>query len=402
MGKGLEFCLCQRFDFLCFSSTDWYGWWGSRQQIMMRLAKRGHRVLFVEQLAGIEHLIKYPELRKRRLSRLKEGFLQVEKNINVISPPPLLPGRYYLGFINRINMLMIRWWIKPYIRRLGFRNPILWVYKPEHSALIGRMKEVLSVYHCIDEWTAGTTGRKRMQISGMDSKLASKVSMVLSNSLPSFNKKSQLNENTYRVPSGVDFQRFSQVTNPEYSVHPAIVNIPKPIIGYSGTINERLDYDALEFLAATRPEWSLVFVGDPYPWTMKAAQLHRLSRLSNVFFLGKFPHDEMPSLLKGMDVCILPYIDDERGYYRSPLKLYEYLAAGKPIVSMAHPEAKEFESVIQLAENKEDFIQKVQEEIGISSKKQTLLRQGIARKHSWEKRVDKIEDLLCQYIKNHE
>jgi hypothetical protein len=90
-----------------------------------------------------------------------------------------------------------------------------------------------------------------------------------------------------------------------------------------------------------RPGWSFVFAGDTFPWSRGAAPLRRLRSLPNCHLVGNLPYAELPALLKGLDVCLLPYVEDERAFYRSPLKLYEYLAAGRPVVATRHPEAVE-------------------------------------------------------------
>jgi glycosyltransferase involved in cell wall biosynthesis len=384
-----------KIDILCFSSTDWEGNWGSRQQVMLRFARRGYRVLYVEQLAGLEHLLRYPELRKRRLRRWREGLKTLDNNLWIASPPPFLPGRYYSLWINRLNSLIGSRWIRSYKDRLGFDKPLLWVYKPEHGGLLGKLGERLSVYHCIDEWTAGTAGRKRAVIASMETELLQKVDLVFANSPPIYENKRSLNPNTYRIPSGADVDLFSKALEPDYPVHPAIACLPRPRIGYSGTINERLDYAYLEHVARSRPEWSLVLVGDPYPWTLQAPPLQRLKTLPNVYFLGRFQFEEMPSLIKGMDICLLPYVRDERGHYRSPLKLYEYLAAGKPVVSIEQPEANEFAQVIYLASNPDEFVAHALDQDSPRRRKEWL---AVAQTNSWKHRVDTMEEIIQRVL----
>jgi glycosyltransferase involved in cell wall biosynthesis len=380
---------------LCFSSTDWGGIWGSRQQVMERFARRGHRVLYVEQLVGWEHLLRYPELRERKRQRWREGMRMIAENLWITSAPSLLPGRYYVAVINSINAWVVASWTRRAVRRLGFQSPILWLYKPEHSKLIGRFNERLCVYHCIDEWTAGTSGRKRQTIARLDAELVHKADVVFANSPPTYENKRRLNTNTWRIPSGVDVTLFAPATNPDFKEHPAIAQVPRPRIGYTGTINERLDYDILEHLARQRPGWSLVLIGDPYPWRMDAPPLRRLGALPNVFFLGKYPYSELPALLKGLDVCLIPYINDERGHYRSPLKLYEYLAAGKAVVSTEHPEVSEFREVVRIAQNPEDFVQQVEQAMAEDNPAAQDKRQRVARRHDWDRRVDQMEQIIA-------
>lgn len=388
-------------DILCFSSTDWEGLWGSRQQVMGRFARRGYRVLFVEQLSGFEHLLRYPGLRQRRYRRLREGLRKIADNLWIVSPPPLLPGRYYSLPINRINSWLTVNWLKRYLAKLSIASPLLWVYKPEHGGLISHFDERLSIYHCIDEWTVGTRGRKRATITRLESDLLTAVNLVFANSPPTYEKKRRFNANTFRLPSGADIEHFAQVMDPALSEHPALAGIPRPRIGYSGTINERLDYSYLEHLAHSHPDWALVLIGDPYPWRLDAPQIQRLKALPNTHFLGQHPFEQMPSLLKGLDVCLIPYVRDERGYYRSPLKLYEYLAAGKPVVSIDHPEARELEASIYLASTPEEFVTQIAEALQQDCPELQDERINVARGNSWDHRVDKMEAILIQTLKIH-
>jgi glycosyltransferase involved in cell wall biosynthesis len=388
----------QKPDILCFSSTDWEGVWGSRQQVMLRLARRGYRVLFVERPVGLEHLLRYQAFRKRKWRRWREGLRAVEENMWIVSLPPLLPGKYYSATVNRINQWLTLRWAKRYLGKLAFKRPILWLYNPEQGALLGQFGERLSVYHCIDEWTAGTTGRKRHTIRTLEIDLLRRVDVVFANSPPTYENKRRFNSRTYRIPSGADVENFAP--NPALDVHPAIARIPKPRIGYSGHVNERLDYTILEHLARQRLDWSLVFVGDTYPWTPGTPPLRRLCALPNVYLLGKRPFAEMPSLIKGMDVCLLPYVSDERGYYRSPLKLYEYLAAGKPVVSTEHPEAQEFAHEIYMASTPEDFLECVSQALEQDAPERQQRLVALAQPHSWDSRIDDMEKVIQDMLRN--
>lgn len=385
-------------DILCFSSTDWHGVWGSRQQVMMRFARRGYRVLFIERPAGLEHLLRYPDLRQRKFRRWWEGLRSVADNLWIASLPLLLPGRYYSVTINGINQWLTTCWARRYLHKLEFTSPILWLYNPEQGPLIGQFRERLSVYHCIDEFKVGTTGRKRRTIAELEAGLLRRVDVVFANSLLIYENKRWFNPWTYRIPSGADVERFAQALNPAVPVCSAIARLPQPRIGYIGHVNERLDYALLEYLARQRPAWSLVFVGDTYPWTLDAPPLRRLRALPNVYLLGKYPFAEIPTLVKGMDVCLLPYVGDERGRYRSPLKLYEYLAAGKPVVTTYHPEARELGSAVYLASTPEIFLERVAQALAQDSQERQRQRVAVAQAHSWDRRVDEMERILCEIL----
>ena len=385
-------------DILCFSSSDWEGAWGSRQQVMLRFAKLGYRVLYVEQLAGLEHWFRHPDLRQRRKQQHGTGVRKVDPNLWIVTPPWLLPGRYYTHAINQVNGWIIKKWIRPILAQMNFVQPLLWLYKPEHTILTGQFHEKLCIYHCIDEWTVGTRGRKKKVISDLEESLLTHASLVFANSQPTFNNKRRLNSNTYRIPSGVDVDLFKQALDQSTPVHPSLQSIPLPRIGYCGSINERLDYPLLESVVQRYPQYSFVFVGDTYPWPPNAPLLEILKSYPNVYFTGKFPFFEMPSLLKGFQVCLLPYVNDERGFYRSPLKLYEYMAAGKPVVSTKNPEACEANQVVYIASSKENFIQLIQHALEQDNASAQEQRIEFAKQNSWDRRVDQMEALIIQAI----
>ena len=226
---------------ICFSSSDWHGKWGSRQQVAQELTKHNYHVLFVEKLAGLEHFWKYPELRQRRLQRWKSGLQEIQSNLWLWSPPPLLPGRYYHAGIAKLNAGIVRLTLSPILRQLNIQQPILWLYKPEYIYLVGQFQERASVYHCIDEMTVGTHGRKRQVISQLEQQLLQKASIVFANSKITYENKRPHNPHTYRFPSGANVKHFAQVTDNDQKTHPDIQNLPHPLLMFIGNVNEKID-----------------------------------------------------------------------------------------------------------------------------------------------------------------
>lgn len=384
-------------NILCFSSTDWNGKWGSRQQVMQRLAVRGHQVLFVEQMAGLEHFWKYADLRARRFHQWQEGLRQVEPNLWLISPPPLFPGRYYATGIAWLNAKIVHHWLKPYLQQLNFTTPLLWFYKPEHAPFIGKFNEQLAIYHCIDEFTVGTSGKKRENIIQLEETLLKKVDLVFANSTLTFQNKKVFNPNTYHIPSGADVTHFAQADNPAIAIHPAVKTLPHPVLVFIGNIDERIDISLLAALAQVRPQWSLVLVGQEHP---TAVNLQPLQAFANVHRLGKQPFSVLPNILKGADGCLLPYVQNDAALYRSPLKLYEYLATGKPIISTPHPEVSQFKAVVTIS-TAPNFVRAIESALQNDTPQQHQQRRQLAHRHSWDMRVDEmltILNVLKRYI----
>jgi glycosyltransferase involved in cell wall biosynthesis len=106
----------------------------------------------------------------------------------------------------------------------------------------------------------------------------------------------------------------------------------------------------------------------------------------------------MPLLLHGLDVCLMPYVHDERGQYRSPLKLYEYLAAGKPVVSTDHPAAQEFSDWVYIAKDSTSIVEEVAQALSEDSPSRQRERRNAVSQHSWDRRVDEMEGILQERL----
>jgi glycosyltransferase involved in cell wall biosynthesis len=263
--------------------------------------------------------------------------------------------------------------------------------------LIGQFGERLSVYHCIDEFTAGTSGRKRRTIAALEGDLLVKADVVFANSSLTFENKRRFNSHTYCIPSAADVDHFAQALEPQLALHPAIAAIPQPIAGFIGNVSNRLDISLLVHVIRRLPEWHFVFVGQTYP---QKVDLSPLRRLPNVHLLGKHSFWDLPSLVKGMDVCLLPYVSDELARYRSPLKLYEYLAAGRPVVSTMHPEVQEMSYVVYVANTPDEFAHNLTRALEEDSPEQQRRRLSLAQQHSWDLRVEEMERILSEFCCN--
>ncbi len=360
---------------------------------MMRLAAPERRVLFVEHLAGLEHFLKYADLRRRRWQRWREGLREIKPDLWLLSPPPLLPGRYYWGAMARFNAAVVQRWLTPYLRRLKFNRPILWLYQPEHSALVGRFDELLVVYHCIDEFAAGIQGRKRRVITALETDLLKRADIVFANSRLIYRHKQKLNPNTCHLPSGADVEHFAGAANSSAEIPAEIAQLPHPILAYVGNIDERIDMSLLNQLAQARPHWTLLLIGQAHA---QAPGWRALQSMENVIWLGKRSFETLPNLLRGVDLCLLPYVQGEQTRYRSPLKLYEYLATGKPVVATPQPEVDEFAGLINIASPAE-FVETAAIALQTDTPHKQQQRLAVARQHSWDKRVETINHVLAKH-----
>jgi glycosyltransferase involved in cell wall biosynthesis len=171
--------------------------------------------------------------------------------------------------------------------------------------------------------------------------------------------------------------------------------LPQPIIGYVGNINYRIDMDLIKWLAEHNPTWSFVFVGSVKP----DVDLARLSAYKNLYFLGHRPYNDLPGYLHHFDVCLIPYRPlREMG---SPIKLYDYLACGKPVVTTNFAGVVGFSDVVYIAEYYDDFQEMVERAIGERQEEAECLAQArrkVAQLCSWDVRSEEVWNRIREVI----
>jgi glycosyltransferase involved in cell wall biosynthesis len=171
------------------------------------------------------------------------------------------------------------------------------------------------------------------------------------------------------------------------------MTIPEPRLVYAGLIGARLDLDLLTALAERRPDWSLVLIGEIDTRGVED-KLAYLQRLVNVYFLGLKPASAVPSYLLACQVCLLPYRRSEESHHIDPLKLYEGLASGKPIVSSPIPAAELYGDLVWLASDTYEFEVAVQQALVEQDDEIVARRRAAAAANTWETRVEEISALI--------
>ncbi|MEM8858505.1 MAG: glycosyltransferase, partial [Chloroflexota bacterium] len=253
----------------------------------------------------------------------------------------------------------------------------------------------VTVYHCIDEFTVGTSGHKKQVIEELETALLKKVDIVFANSLLTFQNKKKIQPNCFRVPSGANIAHFSKAQTAV--IHPDLVQRARPILMFAGQINEKIDVVGLADLAEQNPEWTIVLLGKRWS-SADQSGIERLKKCPNAFLDGAKPFDSLPQWFAAADLCLLPYVQGEATRFRSPLKLYEYLATGLPIISTPHPEVKEFSDLISIYDISawSDHIGQI---IETESVEKRSARLDEAANHSWSVRVDFMLEKISQEMR---
>jgi glycosyltransferase involved in cell wall biosynthesis len=159
-----------------------------------------------------------------------------------------------------------------------------------------------------------------------------------------------------------------------------------------GHLKRMLDWPLLLDLSTAHPEWSFVFVGPKGPHPDIDALLEKMSLLPNVHFLGGKPTKSLGAYPQHFDVCLMPYVIDDYTRYVYPLKMHEYLAGGRPVVSSPIRSVEDFKHVIALARNRAEWSRAIERALsaGENTPEQCARRQRVARDYDWDGLVAKI------------
>lgn len=380
-------------SFVVLSITPWETPLPSSGHFLFDRFAQENRVLFVD------HPLTWKDLflreNRHRLRRTLEGLCALgdpSRDLWLLSPPPLLPinglpeGQEYDWLLER-NARVVAASVKRAMNRLGMKKPIFWnsFDVPLGYALLGKLEEGLRVYHCFDEI------RGEAYISRHGSRL--ETALIRRSDLVITSSEGLVRPGAHFVPNGVDHEHFARALGP-IPIPPELAALPRPLIGYWGHAESRLDYDLLERLLNRRPHYTLVLVGPIHPSFRE--RVKRLNEYPNFFALGARPHREAPHYLKGFDVGIIPFVQSlqTRGVY--PLKLNEYLAAGLPVVMTPFAPLEEFREIAHLAEG-DAFLEAIDRALLEGDRKD--LRSAFALQNSWEDRVEKISRLLERTLK---
>ena len=198
-------------------------------------------------------------------------------------------------------------------------------------------------------------------------------------------------EKVHWFPNGVDLKHYQQ----EYSIiNRDIGSLAKPIIGYVGTIQDRLDVELLEYLIKQNSDKSFVLVGPVWHKQIK----EKLNNYKNVYFLGRKSYQEIPMYIQQFDVGIIPHKIDRFIKFTNPMKMYEYLACGKPIVSTSGAGVDLFSEYIQITNDFKQFNLYLNQALKNNTSELITERLEVIQDHSWLKRVDKMLELVQQKI----
>jgi glycosyltransferase involved in cell wall biosynthesis len=294
-------------------------------------------------------------------------------------------------WINRTNHVWIRRLIRQWTDKLQFRNPLFWIYTPFSAPVLDGF-DVDSVYECVDEFRAAKGLISPAVIGEMEDSLLRKVRMTVVTHENLLAHRGRLCANTFHIPNAADTLTLRDAAMGRFETPADIAKIPHPRFGFVGFIHYWIDLNLIRFLAAKRPDWSFILIGPKSRFT----KLGNLNSYRNVYLLGRKSESAIASYLQSFDCCINPYLTGPLAEHCNPLKLYEYLAAGKPVVSTDMQAARQFNGEVDVAASYEEFLKMCSDRIAqLPEPPSTIERRlKVAEPHSWESRFNELNELL--------
>ncbi len=371
---------------ICFAGDVWDGNPHSRHHLMSRLAPK-YSVLFIEGVAmrgavadrhEIQRIV--AKLRRPRVLRT------VAPGLHVLRPLPIPPA----GRLGRVAQLgILRAEIENAIRRLRLRGPRLcWFSQPLMAPLLGRFGERAAVLYCQDRYDAFSHVDAALIQAHMTT-LAARCDRAIATSAKLADDLRRLGADPVLLPHGVDVARFATSS----AVPEDLGRLERPRIGFVGLIDDHLDFDAIVEVADSLKRGSVVLVGGTN------TDVRRL-RHRRIAMLGPRPYAEIPAYLQGFDVCILPFRASRLNEAVNPIKLREYLAAGRPTVTAPLPEVLPYRSGVEIANGPLEFAHRV----GVAlepmqdSPAARARRRRLVAAESWDTVAARLDTLLTEVL----
>jgi glycosyltransferase involved in cell wall biosynthesis len=364
-----------------YFGNDWFAENRTSSHHIARRLQKLVPVLYIETPGSRSPQSSARDLRKL-WSKLARAIAPPEKVAEqfYVATIPQIPFRK-LPMIDRLNRWLGAYLARRAMRKVHFGRRISWFVVPHPGPLAKQLGESLTVYYCIDDY-ASYPGMDAVAIQTLDDNLTKTADVVFVAPRALLEAKRKLNSNVHFSPHGVDFEMFSEASAPAAQMAEEVRGLQHPVIGYFGTVGDFVDFDLLAYLVESRPRWTFLFVG------LIAADVSRLRRYPNVIFAGPKPYETLPRWAAAFDVAIYAHRVNRGTSHSNPLKLREYLATGKPVVSVITPETAAFAEVVYMADNPEAYLAAIERALREETPAFQRQRMAAVKGLSWEARFE--------------
>ncbi len=316
-------------------------------------------------------------------------FRPAGKNVELYALKPFKPLPNVVG--RKLNELLFGKSLSAAIKQLGWKNYTTWVNNQSYCHLLPKDNSVKLIYDITDDWShASVPPHILSQIKADDEWMLTNADEVIVCSSDLFEHKHERCKSMHLIRNGVKLDPYLPDSLAANQI-PKEIQFSGPVAGYIGTLHEdRLDVELVVQVANKLPQVHFVFIG---PNSLSAANTKTLEDLPNCHILGAKPYEQLPSFMAGFNVCITPHVVSPFTDSLDPIKMYEYMATGKPIVSTPCAGFRDLRELIFIANDSNQFADFITQAITEKNEKDSA-RVDWAREQTWDKRVDEIEKIL--------
>ena len=315
------------------------------------------------------------------------NILKLTKKINdegmLLLQFPFLPC-WKFNFLRNFNHYLWAKAVNLFLLNNKISIDILWLNSPEQLSFFNKFSFKLVTYHCLDEnesFYAPFKYTEPIIFKNSDLVIATAPLLV--------EKALKYNNNVHLIPNGAELDHFRSVLEKKFKIPNDISHLKKPIIGYIGTVADWMDYEILEHIY-DKLNVTIVLIGP-----VESSKAISMEKQGKIVLLNRKPYKELPAYLYHFDLCIIPFIDNELTRAVDPIKIYEYLAAGKEVVSTPLPPLKRFSKFIDLESDPKlfcDAVNRIIENPTSLEKSKTLSLE--MENHSWKARAENIMNIF--------
>ncbi|MFA6449677.1 MAG: glycosyltransferase [bacterium] len=381
------------WDIAIVARDVWSEVWRRRHFLANEWALR-RRVLYVEPPVSVPRMLTNRLDKYQREMKSASNILKPPREVaeNIFAVTPAKPFIDSAPGLREVNKAVFAETVRSAAAKIGLNNPVLWI-TPEYGVhVLNRVPHSLSVYDVTDDWTqAGIPYSQRRRIEADDRAMLKQADIVFTVSPRLLEIKRTIRPDAVLMPNGVATGLYDLATPP--ALPDELRAIQPPIIGYTGTLHEdRLDISLIcELAVIGKNRFSLALVGPNY---LPPSALVALHEHSNIHIIPAQPYHRLPAFLANFAVCMIPHALTPFTHSLDPIKAYEYLASGRPIVSTPVDGILPLMKYVALATAPAEFAARIESALAGNEVSDSTTRRAAARDHSWSKRAEDIESRI--------
>ena len=376
---------------VCFGGEDW--WYHNRghcdMQMMRQFARHG-RVLYVNSIVMRKLNITEGVMFWRRLARkarsIARGLVRVSDGFSVYSP--VTAPVHHLPGARSLNERLLREQVRLAMRRMGLGNPLIWVNCPAACDTALALPRAALVYQRTDRYEEHP-GVDTEQITRYDRTLRRRADLTFYCNRELYEQEAGQCRKAVYVPHGVDYERFAHASR-DPRTPPDMRGLDRPVVGFFGAIDShKFNLPLMDAVAERMSDITFVLVGAP------SVDCTALERHSNVVMLGQRDYDEIPHYGKCFDVCVMPFNRNRWVEAINPIKLKEYLALGKPVVTTSFGELAGYDGLVRVADDAAGFASAIRAALGDTASEAMAARRSSVAGHSWYNKAAEVLEALA-------